>query len=572
MSPETVGPVAVQRGPAGRTGDVEVAIVGAGPTGLLAALLLARLGVPVRIFDKSPTVAKESRAFGIQARTLELFQSLGLADDFLDRGLLAAGAQVFVAGRPAASFDFDDIGREDTPFPTLLILPQSDTEEILAEALREEGLEVERGSEAIGLEQDADGIALQVRFASGDESEIRAAYVIGADGAHSLIRKRLGLTFEGAPYPQTFLLADCRVAWPLDHARFKLFLNDDAFGIYVPMRGRGYARVITTALAGGGEARIGSEGAAALPIGEVEQAFRRAVNGDVTLSDPVWTSRYRVHHRGVNRYRVGRAFVAGDAAHIHSPAGGQGMNTGLQDAANLAWKLALVLRGAPESLLDSYDSERRPVGERVLSATDRMFSLVTSQTGWIAGLRDALVPIFGATIARSGIARARAFRFISELGIRYHAGGAVAPDPAGWNEGPAPGHRAPDAPISHRCRVFDLIGGYRFHLLALSREPLDEDRVGSISAELGRLRAEAGFDLRTQLVAHSLVGRDPRLIQAENGAVFAAYGLGAGRKQALYLLRPDGYVAWRAPSLDFAPLRRFLAERLTPPSGSAHGR
>ncbi len=549
--------------------DTQIAIIGAGPTGLMAALLLARSGISVRIVDKSPSAAKESRAFGIQARTLELLQSLGLADAFLDRGLLAAGAQVFVGGKAAAGFDFDDIGREDTPFPTLLILPQSETEEILTGALREQGIAVERGTEAVGLAEFEDAAVVTLRSALGGDEEVRAAYVIGADGAHSIVRKRLGLTFEGAPYAQTFLLADCRVEWALDYSRFKLFLNGDAFGIYVPMRGRDYARVITTAPAGVGEARIGSEGAAELPLFEVEQAFRRAVNSEVRLSNPVWTSRYRVHHRGVNRYRVGRAFVAGDAAHIHSPAGGQGMNTGLQDAANLAWKLALVLRsGAPDGLLDSYDSERRPVGERVLSATDRMFSVATSQNGWLAGLRDALIPALGATVARSGMARARAFHFISELGIRYPEGGAAAAATADWGQGPAAGHRAPDAPVSHCCRVFDLIGGYHFHVLALSREPLTEEHVGALSSELAALRSEAGFDLRTHLVAHSLVGRDPRLVQAENGAVFKAYGLEAGRRQALYLIRPDGYVAWRAPSLDIPALRRFMAERLTPPSAS----
>ena len=549
--------------------DTEVAIIGAGPTGLMAALLLARSGIPVRVFDKSPGAAKESRAFGIQARTLELFQSLGLADAFLDRGLLAAGAQVFVGGKAAAALDFDDIGREDTPFPTLLVLPQSETEDILTAALRDAGVEVERGIEVVGLAEVEDAAVVSLRSASGGEQEVRASYVIGADGAHSIVRKRLGLTFEGAPYAQSFLLADCRVEWPLDYSRFKLFLNGDAFGIYVPMRGRDYARVITTALAGEGEAQIGSEGARELSLDEVEHGFRRAVGGEVRLSDPVWMSRYRVHHRGVNRYRVGRAFVAGDAAHIHSPAGGQGMNTGLQDAANLAWKLALVLKGgAPDSLLDSYDTERRPVGERVLSATDRMFSLATSQSGWLAGLRDTLIPVLGATVARSGTARARAFHFVSELGIRYHEGGAVAPDAAGWSVGPAAGHRAPDAPISHRSDVFDLIGGYRFHVLALSREPLTDENVGALSSDLAALRRDAGFGLQTHLVAHSLVGRDPRLVQAENGAVFRAYGLEAGRRQALYLIRPDGYVAWRTPSLDIMALRRFVAERLTLPSAS----
>ena len=550
--------------------DPDVIVIGAGPTGLMAGALLARCGVGVRVLDKSPSQAKESRAFAVQARTMELFQSLGLAEAFLDKGVLAAGARVYVDGEPAAGFDLDDLGRDDTPFPLMLIIPQSETEAILVDDLDRLGVAVERGIEATSLDQTSDGVVVHARGPGGDSLALRASYVIGADGAHSMVRKALGLTFEGAAYPQAFLLADCKLEGPIEHARLKVFLHGSDFAIVIPMKGQDYARVIATDIALPVESSFASQGSSPLQLAEVEAALRRASTLDVTLSEPRWTSRYRVHHRGVNVYRRGRAFVAGDAAHIHSPAGGQGMNTGLQDVANLCWKLALVLKGqAPEALLGTYDEERRPVGETVLKFTDRAFSIVTTQSGWAATLRDTLVPILGATIARSGIVRERAFHFISELGIRYEPNAFLARDdrdgaPREWRRGPAPGHRAPDAMISSRTRLFDLIGGYRFHVLALSRTPLIEADIARLADELAGLREAVGFDLRTHILARSLVGRDPRIAQAELPRIFDAYGICHDVAQGTYLIRPDGHVAWRTPRLDIGACRRFMLERFRP--------
>jgi 2-polyprenyl-6-methoxyphenol hydroxylase-like FAD-dependent oxidoreductase len=536
----------------------------------MAGALLARCGVGVRVLDKSPSQAKESRAFAVQARTMELFQSLGLAEAFLDKGVLAAGARVYVDGEPAAGFDLDDLGRDDTPFPLMLIIPQSETEAILVDDLDRLGVAVERGIEATSLDQTSDGVVVHARGPGGDSLALRASYVIGADGAHSMVRKALGLTFEGAAYPQAFLLADCKLEGPVEHARLKVFLHGSDFAIVIPMKGQDYARVIATDIAMPVESSLASQGSSPLQLAEVEAALRRASTLDVTLSEPRWTSRYRVHHRGVNVYGRGRAFVAGDAAHIHSPAGGQGMNTGLHDVANLCWKLASVLKGqAPESLLGTYDEERRPVGETVLKFTDRAFSIVTTQSGWAATLRDTLVPILGATIARSGIVRERAFHFISELGIRYEPNAFLARDdrdgaPRAWRRGPAPGHRAPDAMISSRTRLFDLIGGYRFHVLALSRTPLIEADIARLADELAGLREAVGLDLRTHILARSLVGRDPRIAQAELPRIFEAYGIGHDVAQGTYLIRPDGHVAWRTHRLDIGACRRFMLERFRP--------
>lgn len=539
-----------------------VLVVGAGPTGLLAAILLARCGIPVRIIDTNPSAAKESRAFAVHARTLEILLSLGLADEFMGRGVLATGARIYVDGKPAAALDLDIVARRDTPYPTILFLPQSDVEEILNEELVRLGVAVERGVTATELAQDEGGVTVGVEGESA--GHIRAAYVIGADGAHSMVRKALGLTFEGAAYPRTFLLADCKVDGPLEAGPVTLFLNGLDVAGYFPLRGRDYGRILALEPPTEADPSMASQGSSPVSLERVEECLRAAAGPAFSLRDPIWTSRYRIHHRGADRYGRGRAFIAGDAAHIHSPVGGQGMNTGLQDVTNLVWKIALALKGAPPALLDSYDQERRPVGRKVTQFADRGFELVTTKASWVSALRDAAAPLFGAVMARSDALRARAFHFVSQLGIRYHAGPAVQDEgPLSWKGGPEPGRRAPDAEVARGRDVFDLIGGYRFHLLALSRTALDEGQVGEAAAALEGLRAGLGLELRTHLVAHSSFGRGDNFVQAETGAVFGAYGIDHATPQGLYLIRPDGHVAWRSRGFDWAGCRAFVAGRFS---------
>ena len=551
----------------GRAAQQPVVIVGAGPTGLMAAALLVQCGVSVRILDKSPTQAKESRAFAVQARSLEAMLSIGLADAFMERGTLAVGARTYLDGRRTAGFDLERVGHPDTPFPIVMILPQSDTEAILVEHLSGRGVEVERGVTATGLTQDGDAVVLHVTDADGRQDTIRCPYLLGADGAHSMVRKALGLSFEGAPYAQTFLLADCSLEGDLEEGPFSVFFHGEHFALWFPFKGERRGRVITTSHQEVSDPSIAGQGSSAATIEEVEQSFRTASQLDLRLRDPVWVSRYRVHHRGVDRYGVGRVFVAGDAAHIHSPAGGQGMNTGLQDAFNLAWKIALAVEGrAPDALVASYDAERRPVGDDVLNATDRAFSFVTSPSGWVQAARTVLLPAIGATIGRSGAVRSRVFHLLSELGIHYGPGAAVANEAKSglkWPDGPTPGERAPDAAVGRKVSVFDLLAGYRFQLLAFCRRPLAAEEIDRIASALRDLARDSGLDLGTHLIAYSLVGRHPGLVQAESDTILSIYGLSREVEEALYLIRPDGHVAWRKPSLDLASCRAFIAERFS---------
>ena len=550
--------------------ETEVIVVGAGPTGLMTAALLARRGVRVRVFDQNTQQAHESRALGVQARTVELFLSLGLADALLDRGVIVTGGRMFVDGDSVAEFSFDNIGRTDTPYSSMLVVPQRDTEAVLNDELRRLGVAVERPVEVTGFESSAGGVTVRAKGADGAAFEARAAFLVGADGAHSLVRKALGLSFAGAAYPQGFLLADCRTDLPLEPDRLTFFLRGKHFAICLPLPGaeKRVRIIVSETVETDAHAPVESQGGTDVPLAEVQAALCQAAGRGVSLSDSIWSSRYKVHHRGVDRYRVGRAFVAGDAAHIHSPAGGQGMNTGLQDAANLAWKLVLALRGQAGlgTLLDSYHDERWPVGQRVLAYTDKLFSTMTSQSDWISTLRNVLLPRLAGPLLHTEFVRAKAFHFISQLGIRYEAGAAVQDGDAprggsAWRGGPAPGHRAPNAAYARNRDVFGLLTDYRFHVLALSRQALTPAEVGALGDGLAALPQPPGVGLAAHVIAYTATGPGERLLRAESGEAFTAYGVSHERPQALYLVRPDGYVAWRADRHDLPALAAFLRER-----------
>ena len=553
--------------------DCEVIIVGAGPTGLMSAVLLARSGVRVRIFDKNPEQAHESRALGVQARSMELFLALGLADEMLNRGALVSTARMYKDGDAKVELRLDEMHRPDTPYPFILVVPQRETEAILNEELHRLGVSVERSVEITGFTQDDLRVTAHTRDADGTEREVHASYLVGGDGAHSIVRKVLDLRFEGAAYPQDFLLADCRVEGLPHPGDFGIFLHETDFAVYLPLPdGKGMGRIITQrpGQPGNSNETVDKQGGKDVPLPLVEEAFRKATQMDVTLHDSIWTSLYRVHHRGVDRYGKGRAFVAGDAAHIHSPAGGQGMNTGLQDAANLAWKLVLALRqpgGASTRLLDTYHDERWPVGQRVLKVTDEMFSTMTTQSGWIATVRNAVMPRVAGLLSHTDLAREFAFDFLSQLGIHYGPGASVLEETAShghghfWKHGPACGHRAPNAAFARHRDVFDLLAGYRFHVLALSREPLEGDGTKTLLDGLAGLPQPTGVGMETHVVAYGVAAGEKRILRAESVEVFGAYGVDRETPQALYLVRPDGYVAWRADRFDLAGLADFLRER-----------
>jgi 2-polyprenyl-6-methoxyphenol hydroxylase-like FAD-dependent oxidoreductase len=515
--------------------DCDVLVVGAGPTGLMAANLLARSGVSVRIVERRTEATRESRAFAVQARTLELMQSIKLAEKLIAKGMKADSVNIHIKGKFRGGLNFNLVDAPDTPFKYILLVPQSETEAVLSADLEALGVVIERGTDVLTIAQDTTGVTTRVRAQDGSEADIRSAYIIGADGSRSIVRTSTGIAWDGDILPQRFLLADCKVDWPLDHDHFRVFLNGPLIGLFLPLDGMRTSRVMATDLSGSFGDEDGTT-PAPLDLTEMQAGLSAAINMPVTLSDPIWVTRYRAHHRFVDRYREGRAFVAGDAAHIHSPAGGQGMNTGLQDAANLAWKLAAVLRGADEALLDTYDSERRPVGEKVVKSTGKLFNAAAGQSAAKAAVRDRILPFALKIISRARPIQRKAFLGTSQRNITYTANSfAVAADVDKWSTGAKPGRRAPNAAVSDDTDTFSLITGYRFKILCFSRAPLSDQEQTCADA----------------MGAH-LVGPDA------HADAFTRYGIAPKTGTALYVVRPDGYIAWRSNSLDFKTCGAFL--------------
>jgi len=336
-------------------------IVGAGPTGLALAAQLQWLGVPFRIVDRSFDRAHESRALAVQARTLEIFDSLGLADPMVARGMTSTRVVIHLGARPVATVTIGEVGVEDTRYPFILFISQAEIERILAEHLAGTGVAIERGVELVRFEILDQSVDCVLRHPGGREEQVRFGFLVGCDGAHSLVRREGGFSFSGGSYPQDFVLGDVEADGPLEAGAINSFAGGGGVAIFFPLGSPSTWRVIGLAarasLARGSGSTSGESPIGPLALEELQSVIAAPTEGSVVVRDPSWLSHFRLHHRQSSRYRRGRVFLAGDAAHIHSPVGGQGMNTGIQDAWNLGWKLALAAREiTAERLLDSYES------------------------------------------------------------------------------------------------------------------------------------------------------------------------------------------------------------------------
>lgn len=390
----------------------DVLIIGAGPTGLVLALWLSKLGVRVRIIDKTSAPGSTSRALAVQARTVELYRQLDLADTIVRRGHQVAAANFWVNGKPVAHLPLKRIGEGLTPYAFVEIFPQDEHERLLLERLEDYGVSVERNTALDSFEETGDTLTAHLRLPDGRQEVCQACYLAGCDGARSVVRKALDTDFPGGTYQQIFYVADITASGPALNGELHLDLDQADFLAVFPLAGEGRARLIGT---------VRDERAERADTLQFADVSSRAIEQlKVHIEDVHWFSTYRVHHRVAEHFRSGRAFLLGDAAHVHSPAGGQGMNTGIGDAINLAWKLAAVLSGGAEPrLLDTYESERIAFARRLVSTTDKVFSFVTAQGRMADLLRMRVAPFLLPKMAGVEASREFLFRTVSQVTLNY---------------------------------------------------------------------------------------------------------------------------------------------------------
>jgi 2-polyprenyl-6-methoxyphenol hydroxylase-like FAD-dependent oxidoreductase len=414
------------------TNVLDVLIVGAGPTGLVLALWLARRGVRVRIVDKTAEPGTTSRALAVQARTLEFYRQLGIADAVVAAGRKAIAANLWVTGRKVAHAVFGEMGVGLSPFPYALVYPQDEHERLLVERLREAGVTVERQTELLRFEETAEGVTGHLRRADGGEETCKAAYIAGCDGARSTIREALGVGFPGGTYEHLFYVADVEASGDTMNGELHIALDRSEFLVMFPLKGDGRARLVGT---------IRQELEAQAEKLTWEDVSKRVIEWiRIDVQKVKWFSTYRVHHRVADHFRKGRAFLLGDAAHIHSPVGGQGMNTGIGDAVNLAWKLAAVVQGrAHAAILDSYEQERIAFAQTLVATTDRAFTSVTSSGAMARLIRLHVAPLLVPLLFAFKATRRMMFRRVSQTEIDYE-GSSMS---VGWTETVEGGDRLP---------------------------------------------------------------------------------------------------------------------------------
>ncbi len=477
-------------------------IVGAGPTGLTLAVELLRAGVSFRIVDAAATPVHESRALAIQARTLEVLEPAGIAGELVRQGDPAREI-VLHARRDVAVPLFDQMNRE-TVYPFILFLSQAETERVLLEHLQRHGVTVDRGARVLSLRQHEDAVQVELQTAQG-LSTIGIPYVVGCDGAHSVVRSAAGIDFAGTGFPQSFALADLEVDG-LSVGPVHSFISEAGIMFFFPLGGPATWRLLVM---------LPDAGQRAAPqLAELQALVDSFTTGigsaGLRLRDPVWITEFRVQSRRAVQFRKSRVFLAGDAAHIHSPAGAQGMNTGIQDAVNLAWKLAQVLQGsASRDLLDTYEQERLPVARRVLSMTDRLFSIATSKNRLIGWLRPRLAPVVLSVAVRFKAARRLAFRTVAEINLNYRRGPLAATSGHGRWRGYRAGDRVPDVLVN--------VGGDAVMLRHLLRSP----QYVLVAID----HPEGQVDGWRRIVA-----------------VQQASSLGRSSRPMWMLIRPDGYI------------------------------
>jgi len=513
----------------------DVIIIGAGPTGLSLACQFIRLGVDFCIVERSEGVTPYSKALGVHARTLEIYEQLGLAERATTQGAITGKVRMLEGGEVLGEVDLSNIGEGLSAYPYMLVLEQSKNEQLLYEYMQSHGTDVLWRNELVGFSQNTSAVTAQVKNSTGAPQVIEAKYLVGCDGPRSPVRHALGLSFEGSTFERLFYVADVQIDWEFSHDALHVCLARNAVVAFFPMKGENRYRIVGAFPEGfdRDESEILYE--------EIERRIKEEAEIALDISHVKWFSVYKVHTRHVNKFSEGRCFLAGDAAHIHTPAGGQGMNTGIQDAYNLAWKMAYVLKGnARERILDTYNEERLPNAKRLTETTDRMFNLAAGSDWLLNLIRTTVFPPMAKFILSLDVVKARFFPLISQIGINYRDSSLSAHDENGTFAVKA-GDRLPYFLVDCNS-IYDMLREPKFHLLTFSDGQSDYRATGD---EVEREYAH--------LVDYHVVPLYPHV--AEVFRMSESFNV---------LLRPDNYIGLISSETSLNGLRAYLNEAITP--------
>lgn len=495
-------------GQVNRTLKTQVVIVGAGPTGLGMAVQLLRYGIDFILIEKKQGSTSLSKAIVVQARTLEIFQELGLAEKAIEEGQVTMALNLFHKGKQKAFIDLAGLGEGLSPFPFALSLEQSKTEKLLAGHLSANGAQIQWGCTFTGFRQREDGVTVYYTDSKEQEQKIECAYLVGCDGASSLVRHQMGLSFEGDTVPKLFYVADVLLKSPVIHTNeLFMFLIKKGFILFFPMEGKGHYRIVGILPNAG----IADE---QLRFADVENDIKKQIVSPVDFEELRWFSTYKVHSRKARSFSTGRCFIAGDAAHIHTPAGGQGMNTGIQDAYNLAWKLAYTLTGeADGTILNTYSAEREENAKHLLQTTDRMFDIMAGTKGWQNFIRLHFLPAFVPLITKIKALKKRIFPLVSQTAISYTNSDLTMDSSIGKVKA---GVRMPYFIFSDGKTIFDYVTEPAFRILFFG----DGEKKGT----------ELFNDIKIRMKVHSF-----------KEIPFSLFG----RETDFYiLLRPDNHISY----------------------------
>lgn len=528
-----------------KTSSIPVLIVGAGPTGLMAAAQLQRFGVPYRIIEKRASTTKFSKALGVQARTMEIYEQMGIVDKAIAKGIPAKQLKIMVKGEYVQTMPLSEAGAGFTAFPYLFVLEQSRNEELLLEYIENKGGQVEFETEMIHFEIKGDKTLVEIQAADGTQESILADWLIAADGGRSPIRHTLNIPFKGDTYKNIFYVVDTEVNWKKDHDSLHINLADNNFTAFFPITDEKGTRYRLVGILP--EHYYNQEN---IQFDDIKKEIKSVQHLDLELGEANWFSVYKVHHRCIDRFREGSIFFAGDSAHVHSPAGGQGMNTGLQDAYNLAWKLALVVQGkAKESLLDTYHKERWEIAHQLVNTTDRVFSNVVRKGRLINWFRLNIVPFLLSRLMGIRKIQKRAFKMVSQTGIGY-TGSPISVSSTYLSKKTAhPGDRLPylqvwDSTTGKLQNLYHQLGEQNFHAILWLSNKDNIGRKEGTAIEHYLTKNHTGL-FQTHFIED----------QTENIPAFQQLDL---KHSTLYIVRPDNYIGYIGKVDDLEALKTYL--------------